>query len=263
MKSMTRRDILRAVGAASAALPVGLPLAAQAAPAPSQASSAGPPEAAKLKVVVVGGHPDDPETGCGGTMARYAALGHEVVSLYLTRGEAGIRGKSHEEAARIRTAESEQACKILGAHPMFAGQIDGATEVTPRWYDRFRELLLAEKPNLVFVHWPVDTHPDHRAAYMLTYDAWLRADNKFALYFFEVMTGSQTQNFWPTHYVDIASTEAKKREACFAHRSQGPESFYPMHDQMNRFRGLEGRARFAEAFVRYIGHAGEALTVVA
>jgi LmbE family N-acetylglucosaminyl deacetylase len=64
-------------------------------------------------------------------MARYAELGHEVVSLYLTRGEAGIRGKNHDDAARIRTAEAEQACKILGARPMFVGQIDGATEVTP------------------------------------------------------------------------------------------------------------------------------------
>ena len=34
----------------------------------------------KLKVLVVGGHPDDPETGCGGTMARYASEGHDVVA---------------------------------------------------------------------------------------------------------------------------------------------------------------------------------------
>ena len=25
------------------------------------------------KIVCVGGHPDDPESGCGGTLARYAA----------------------------------------------------------------------------------------------------------------------------------------------------------------------------------------------
>jgi LmbE family N-acetylglucosaminyl deacetylase len=41
----------------------------------------------KLKVVVVGAHPGDPEAACGGTMARLADLGHEVVALYLTRGE--------------------------------------------------------------------------------------------------------------------------------------------------------------------------------
>src|SRR5262245_12930482 len=65
-----------------------------------------------LKIVCVGGHPDDPESGCAGTLARYAALGHQVTVIYLTRGERGIRGKSLDEAAQIRTAECEAACKI-------------------------------------------------------------------------------------------------------------------------------------------------------
>ena len=47
----------------------------------------------RLKVVVLGGHPDDPETMAGGTLALSAAQGHDVVCLYLTRGEAGIPGR--------------------------------------------------------------------------------------------------------------------------------------------------------------------------
>ena len=82
-----------------------------------------------LKVVCVGAHPDDPESGCAGTLARYAAEGHKVTVVYLTRGERGISGKSLDEAARIRTAEAEAACKMLGATPRFVGQIDGDTEV--------------------------------------------------------------------------------------------------------------------------------------
>jgi len=31
-----------------------------------------------LKVACVGGHPDDPESGCGGTLARYSEAGHCV-----------------------------------------------------------------------------------------------------------------------------------------------------------------------------------------
>lgn len=69
----------------------------------------------RLKVLVAGAHPDDPESGCGGTIARYADEGHTVTILYLTRGEAGIRGKSHDEAAAIRTAEAKKACEILKA----------------------------------------------------------------------------------------------------------------------------------------------------
>jgi LmbE family N-acetylglucosaminyl deacetylase len=69
----------------------------------------------KMKVVCVGGHPDDPESICGGTLAKFAASGHDVTIIYLTRGEAGIEGKSHEEAADIRSKEAIAAAKILNA----------------------------------------------------------------------------------------------------------------------------------------------------
>ena len=99
-----------------------------------------------LKIVCVGGHPDDPESGCGGTLSRYAALGHAVTVIYLTRGEAGIPGKSHDEAAEIRSAECVAACKILGAKPVFAGQIDGATVVDAKAAESLGRLLSAERP---------------------------------------------------------------------------------------------------------------------
>src|ERR1051326_8095630 len=82
MMKISRRQVL-----ASA-----LPLLASAQPRP-------------LSVICVGGHPDDPESGCGGTLARYAELGHHVTIVYLTRGEAGIAGKSHDEPLAIRSAE--------------------------------------------------------------------------------------------------------------------------------------------------------------
>jgi LmbE family N-acetylglucosaminyl deacetylase len=133
--------------------------------------ASGPAPARKLKVVVVGGHPDDPESGCGGTIARYTDLGHEVAIIYLTRGEAGIDGKTHAEAAAIRSAEVLKACEILKARPVFAGQIDGSTEISPARYAEFRKILEAEKPDIVLTHWPVDSHRDHRAASLLVYDA--------------------------------------------------------------------------------------------
>ena len=161
------------------------------------------------------------------------------------------RGKSHQEAATIRTAEAQRACEILKARPLFAGQIDGSSEITPSRYDEFRQILEAEYPDLVFTHWPVDTHRDHRAISLLVYDAWLKAGKKFALYYFEVLSGEQTSQFWPTHYVDITQTEARKRAACFAHGSQGPADFYPYHDAMNRFRGMECGCKYAEGFIRH------------
>src|SRR2546425_2170929 len=128
---------------------------------------------ARISVVCVGGHPDDPESGCGGTLARYAALGHAVTVVYLTRGERGISGKSLDDAARIRSAECQAACKIMGAKPVFFGQIDGATEVTHTHVDAMKRVLAAEHPDLLFTHWPVDTHMDHQVASMLTIRAWM------------------------------------------------------------------------------------------
>ena len=46
--------------------------------------------------LITGAHPDDPETGCGGTIARLIREGNRVKILYFTKGEAGIPGKSHE-----------------------------------------------------------------------------------------------------------------------------------------------------------------------
>src|SRR5580693_4455492 len=79
------------------------------------------PDEKKLKIVCVGAHPDDPESGCGGTLAKFVAHGHRVTIIYLTRGEAGISGKSSQEAASIRSNEALSACKILNAKPIFAG----------------------------------------------------------------------------------------------------------------------------------------------
>src|SRR5712692_218096 len=120
-----------------------------------------------LSVVCVGAHLDDPESGCGGTLAMYAAQGHRVTVVYLTRGERGIPGKSESEAAAIRTAEAERACKLLGARAVFAGQIDGATELTRARVDAMARLLDAEAPDVVFTHWPIDTHLDHEIASLL------------------------------------------------------------------------------------------------
>jgi LmbE family N-acetylglucosaminyl deacetylase len=116
-------------------------LGLMAAPALLSGSADSVVEAKRLKIVCVGGHPDDPESGCAGILTRYAALGHGVTVIYLTRGERGIRGKSIEEAAQTRSAECEAACKIMGAKAVFAGQIDGATELN---HERVDASLLAQ-----------------------------------------------------------------------------------------------------------------------
>ncbi len=204
----------------------------------------------KLKVVCIGGHPDDPETGCGGTLAKFSQAGHQVTIVYLTTGEAGISGKGHDEAAAIRKIEALEACDILGAKPVFMGQIDGDSVINNEWAKRLREVLEYENPDLVFTHWPLDSHADHRAASMLTLQAYLEMPKKFQLFFYEVLTGAQSMGFKPTDYVDITATQDTKVKSIMAHASQGGlDMYHDFHGEMDAFRGREAGYDFAEGFV--------------
>jgi LmbE family N-acetylglucosaminyl deacetylase len=198
----------------------------------------------------------EPETGCGGTICRLAAEGHVLVAVYLTRGEAGLRGVSHEEAAKIRSAEAEEACRVMNARPVFFGQIDGDTVINKDEYDKMAALIRDENPHMVLTQWPIDTHRDHRVAAMLVYDTWERfrrdESRAFDLYYYEVLTGNQTQNFQPAYYVDITAYAGQKKEASMKHACQNPQEWYPIHEKMAEFRGFEAPwgCRFAEAFNR-------------
>jgi LmbE family N-acetylglucosaminyl deacetylase len=215
-----------------------------------------PNRSAQGNVVCVGGHPDDPESGCGGTLALLEKLGYKVTIIYLTTGEAGIPGKSHAEAAAIRKQESLNASKVLNAKPVFAGQIDGATITNNEWIEKIFNLIENENPSMVFTHWPVDSHKDHQAASMLTIQAWWKANQKYPLYFFEVLYGTQSTGFSPSEFVDITSTQEQKRKAVFCHVSQDPAGIYEGgHTDMEKFRGRGIGAKAAEAFVRLQGSA--------
>jgi LmbE family N-acetylglucosaminyl deacetylase len=204
---------------------------------------------AKLKIVVTGGHPGDPECGCGGTVARYTALGHDVTLLYLNRGEGYCGAATPDRCAGIRTVEAENACRILKARAVFADQIDGRAVIDSLHYDSFARILAAEKPDVVFTHWPIDRHRDHRAISMLTLDAWWKANKSFAFYYYEV--ADDTTVFTPTEYVDISSVETQRHAACYAHTSQQPDKWYPKQVEITGRRGVESGFTQAEGFLRH------------
>ncbi|HVX50005.1 MAG TPA: PIG-L deacetylase family protein [Chitinophagaceae bacterium] len=250
----SRRKFVKSVTTAAGILPLSAILHAQ--PAARQTG--------KLKVVCVGGHPDDPESGCGGTLAKFVKAGHDVTIIYLTTGEAGIPGKSHNEAAAIRKQEAINACKVLGTKYVFAGQIDGDTIMDNAWLQKVQQLIEDENPAIVFTHWPVDSHKDHQIASLLTIQTWMRTRQKFSLYFFEVCTGEQTMTFHPTDYVDITDTQDLKKQAIYCHVSQDPPGIYDCgHASMEDFRGRELGVKAGEAFVRMNGRTQGGLGVQA
>lgn len=239
---MNRRDMLKVAGAAIAGATLFGPK--------SFANESTSEPKTKKKALIIGAHPDDPELCCGGTMIRLKQAGWDVVSVYMTKGEAGIKGKTHEEAVEIRTKEATNACNILGVRPIFMTQIDGNSEVNKERYTEMMNLIAAEKPDIVFTHWPLDSHADHRVCAILVYNAWRRLDYSFELYYAEGMNGTQTAYFHPTDYVDISTVANQKRKACNCHTSQDMEPLYQKwHDPIEKFRGIEFRCDRAEAFI--------------
>lgn len=231
---MNRRDLLK--GAALAGSAAALDSAAHAAASQT-----------KCKVVITGGHPGDPEYGCGGTVARLTGLGHDVTLLYLNDG-------AWETSAAVRIAEAKKACEILKARPAYANQTNGHAIVDNAHYEAFQKILEAENPDAVFTHWPIDNHADHRAIANLTYETWKQLKHRFSLYYYEVSDGEDTTQFpAPTHYVDITSVAEVKRAACYAHASQKPDFFYGLQDTVAAFRGFQGGSKRAEGYIMQIG----------
>src|SRR5262249_40535119 len=69
----------------------------------------------KLKGVIFGGHPDDPESGAGGLAVTLAQAGHEVILAYATSFRDGRRflaGPSRTSGAR-RLLQPARFCTLL------------------------------------------------------------------------------------------------------------------------------------------------------
>ncbi|MGH9325102.1 MAG: PIG-L deacetylase family protein, partial [Terriglobia bacterium] len=205
---ISRRNLLISAGAAMSGLGAAASGVSEATASPRGAQD---PPSRKLKIVISGGHPGDPEYGCGGTVARMTAMGHEVVLLYLNNGA------WPPTPAPVRIKEAAKACRILKARSVYAGQINGHAIVDSAHYDSFQKIIASENADAVLTQWPIDNHPDHRATFNLTYNSWKKLDKKFALYYYEVSDGEDTLQYSPNRYIDITETEPLKKQACYAH----------------------------------------------
>jgi LmbE family N-acetylglucosaminyl deacetylase len=257
---MHRRDIL---GGAFASLLLAACTPREEARCPEPQKSAPPPplpdrrptivtpkNGDKIRVLCIGAHPDDPETACGGTLARYAEAGHDVHVLYMTKGELGIVGKSPDEAGAIRSAEAEEGCKALGAKAHFFGHPSGAIKFDRPTADQLVAKLDAIAPDLVLSHWPIDTEYDHQIVAALALHAWLAKPRRHPLFLYEVEAGTQSLGFVPHAYVEIGNQLPKKLAAIRAHKSQEVErrAYEKHHEPMERFRAREIAGVAAEAY---------------
>ncbi|MFB6396108.1 PIG-L deacetylase family protein [Polymorphospora lycopeni] len=241
--------------------------------------------------MVITAHPDDAEYSFGGTVARLADAGTEVVYVVCTDGSQGGEDPSVSDAdlTRRRYAEQQDAADLLGAtEVVFLGLRDGSlTPDVPLRRALTREIR-RHRPELVLTHQPLRSlvfpigasHPDHlatgEAALAAVYpDA--RNPRAYPELLSEGLTPHRVQEVWiPGHehtdfYVDVSPYLTRRIEAIQRHKSQFADDVDPtaaLAWVVNRLsgNGQVAGCRYAESYRRIITEAAagaEAVTAEA
>ena len=136
-----------------------------------------------MKILGVFAHPDDEVFVAGGTVAKYAAAGAEVMIVSATRGQAGqirdARVATRKTLADVRERELREACAILGVrHVSCLDYQDGKlAEVDPdALVAAVVDILRAFAPDVVITFGEDGAygHPDHIAISAATTRAFER-----------------------------------------------------------------------------------------
>jgi LmbE family N-acetylglucosaminyl deacetylase len=139
------------------------------------ASGQQPASKEKLHIIIIGAHPDDPDK-VGGTAYKWAQLGHDVLMVSLTNGDAGHQTMNSKTLAKVRREEARRAGEAIGVRYITLDNHDG--QLMPTYKNRLQviKLIREQKADIVIFPRPYDYHPDHRytgtlvldAAYMVT-----------------------------------------------------------------------------------------------
>lgn len=199
------------------------------------------------RALVVAPHPDDETIGCGATAALMADAGARVEVLVASSGEASVitPGSTPRSTAATRQAEARAACAALGVSaPHFAGLPDGHVgEDIGRLTAAIGDVVAAVRPQAVFVPWPLDAHPDHRAVPEAL--AAVDLDESIEVWCYEVWAALPANRV-----VDVTSVWEKKLAALACHL--GRDAFdLDAHLALQRWRSIFGLDGFghAEAFL--------------
>lgn len=112
-------------------------------------------------------HPDDELLGCGGTLAKHRAAGHDVHVVFVTSGEgsAGAHG-SRQVAIERRESEAAHAMQVAmpGATWQFLRLPDGLlADQGAALQAAVGEVIAGSRADLVYAPHPGERHGDHVA----------------------------------------------------------------------------------------------------
>lgn len=214
------------------------------------------PDAERL--LVLAPHMDDETIGCGGALARHMRAGAKARVVFLTDGRGGASGLRQLPVAARRSAEAQlvstrkeearRALTILGVDAIsFLDAEDGMLAQDRTVAARLREILVAERPALIYVPHFLEQHPDHTAANAVLFAAVRGLPLNAQVLAYEVWTP-----LFPNCVVKIDDVLEIKKRALGEYRSQLAEFDY-LHTALalNAYRSaaFSGQhGRYAEAF---------------
>ncbi|MCL5972257.1 MAG: PIG-L family deacetylase [Firmicutes bacterium] len=190
------------------------------------------------RVIAFSPHPDDNEMGAGGTLAKLAQTGTEILWAVASDGSVGTEDNatSTNSLAAVRRQEQEDAVRLLGGYGVeWMGFTDTHLRDNPQSLEfKVVKLIRSYHPDFVFCPdpWlPYEAHPDHRTLGHAVSTALLMVN--FPLAYPETGAAVTAPSIayygsaWPNTTVDISDTFQRKLEALMAHKSQ----FIPPFDQ--------------------------------
>lgn len=219
-----------------------------------------------MNILAVGCHPDDLEIGCGGTLAKYATLGHHVVMCHVTSGDKGHVSILPDDLKVIRFKEAQEAGYVIGAVEVLCLGVPDleVNSNNPEIIKNMVDVVRYVKPDIIITHSLDDYMKDHIEVSKLVFDAsfsssiphlvtdHIRYDKIVPIFYMDTLAG---MNFIPTEYVDINETIERKLKALDCHQSQ--IKWMKEHDEIDfldfvrtcsKFRGLQSGVTFAEGF---------------
>jgi LmbE family N-acetylglucosaminyl deacetylase len=188
-------------------------------------------DSGKIRVIMIGAHPDDCDQDGGGTAILFAKMGYAVKFVSVTNGDAGHQKEGGAALAKRRFAEAQEAGKRFGVTYDILNNHDGqllpTLDVRLQIIKKIREwnadIVIAPRPN--------DYHPDHRYTGILVQDAAYMvavpnvapetpALNKNPVFLYYQDFFQRPNPFSPDVAVDITDVYAQKIHALDAHESQ-------------------------------------------
>ena len=212
----------------------------------------------RARVLVIAPHADDEVIACGGALLRHRQLGSPTRVVFATDSSAGIQDPAiAQQVRKIRFDESEQVAAAMRFESVVRLDLPDASLVR---HEAPLATLLAEQirafqPDVIYCPFPGDGHADHQACALALADAAVELGWKGSIHGYEVWTA-----LWPNIMVDISDQAEEKERLIRLYASQMADRDYAAGALgLNRYRGLQHRLQYAEAFYACDAHEFKAL----